>query len=132
MKRYSIAAMCGAALGAAVMWISCAKPAPKLPIADIRGRVVGRLDAPDQMRAQKRLGFLKVEGVKEETTGYDRASITITDTTKITVVRGGTQQSATFADVHEGDSVEAIFTGPVLMSYPVQAQAAMVIVHPAR
>lgn len=110
---------------------SCSKPAPQKDGTDIRGRVTGRLDAPERMRTQRLIGFLKVEG-GGESSRYDCAAVTITDTTAISIVDGGARRTGSFAAIRLGDSVEATFTGAVLESYPPQATARTLVVIPRR
>lgn len=110
---------------------SCSEPAPKRDDVDIRARVTGRLDAPERMRPQRLVGFLKVEGGGEGSR-YDCAAVTVTDTTAITILDGGARRTGSFAAIRLGDSVEATFTGPVLESYPPQATARTLAVIPRR
>jgi hypothetical protein len=89
---------------------------------DIRGRITGIVPAPG-MESRKIVGFVRIEGRRDSTTGYDKAAVTVTDSTVITLTFDGKQATGGFADIREGDSVEASFTGPVRESYPVQATA---------
>ncbi|MDB5035430.1 MAG: S-layer protein [Chlorobi bacterium] len=89
---------------------------------DIRGRITGIVPAPG-MESRKITGFIRIEGRRDSTTGYDKAAVTVTDSTVITLAVDGRHAEGAFADFREGDSVEASFTGPVRESYPVQATA---------
>ena len=90
---------------------------------DIRGAITGII--PSKGSAPGVAGFIRVEGKRDSTTHYDKAAITVTDSTSI--IRADGARGA-FADLHEGDSVEASFTGPVRESYPVQATARNIII----
>jgi hypothetical protein len=94
----------------------------------IRGRVTGVIAAGQGMREAHVAGFVRVEGAREPDTGYDKASITVTDSTTITIDEKGERRAAGFEAIHEGDSVEATFTGPVRESYPVQATAGRITI----
>lgn len=95
--------------------------------ADIRGRITGIIPSKDGSPGIA--GFVRVEGTRDSTTRYDKASITVTDSTSITRADGA---RGAFADLHDGDSVEASFTGPVRESYPVQATARSIRIIPHR
>ena len=66
-----------------------------------------------------------VEGEIDEDTSYDRASVTVNQQTQISRQQGGT---VTLDDLQNGVQVEACFSGPVMESYPVQAEASGVVV----
>ncbi|MFY0546128.1 DUF3221 domain-containing protein [Brevibacillus sp. H7] len=70
------------------------------------------------------LGKILVEG-KQATNPADKASVTLTRQTQL-LGRDGTVLR--FDDLKPGSSVEVLFTGPVLESYPVQITATKVIV----
>lgn len=92
---------------------------------DIRGRVVGVIPAPERMRHENLAGFFKIENGQGR---YDRAAVTVTDSTTVARSVGGTRGAATFGDIQPGDSVEVMFVGPVLESYPVQGTARSVLI----
>jgi hypothetical protein len=60
---------------------------------------------------------------KEPDTQVDKASVTVKAETKVFINRDGELKPAEFAALKEGQKVEARFTGPVRLSYPVQADA---------
>lgn len=66
-----------------------------------------------------------IEGEIEEDTSYDRASVTVNQQTQISRRQGG---SVTLDDLQNGVQVEACFSGPVMESYPVQAEADGVVI----
>lgn len=65
--------------------------------------------------------FIMVEGVVEKDTEFDKASITITEKTK--VVEKDSNKKLSKEALKEGMKVEVIIEGPVRESYPVQVDA---------
>jgi beta-N-acetylhexosaminidase len=65
-----------------------------------------------------------VEGKIEQDTGQDKASISITEKTKIYEAEGNKKLDA--SSLKEGIRVEVIFEGPIRTSYPVQADAKII------
>lgn len=65
-----------------------------------------------------------VEGEHQEGISYDKATVMLTDATKI--YKGDTNERLSTADLKEGLTVEAYFGGPVLMIYPVQGGAEII------
>jgi hypothetical protein len=96
--------------------------------ADIRGSVTQITPADDGAKQRGVVGILRVEGVKEETTKYDKAVISIMAKTTITKMVGKKKQVCTFADIKKGAKVQADFTGPVDDSYPVGAIAQTLLI----
>ncbi len=97
--------------------------------SDIRGRVTRVLPASggsDALRRPK--GAILVEGTLQSDTGYDKATITITDSTRLYTGPGTEGETIGFGDIRVGDSVEATFTGLVRESYPVQVTGARVMI----
>jgi len=96
---------------------------------DIRGRITGVISgSPDMHQAHRVQGFIQVEGKLTEDVQYDKAAITITDSTRIHIMSGNEKKEGTFGSLKENDSVEAVFTGPVRESYPVQATALQITI----
>jgi hypothetical protein len=83
--------------------------------------IVGRVTAVN--RAGERIGSIRVEANPSETSGSDKAVVTITQGTDI--VRADSTR-ADFSALSTGQWVRVWFTGPVRESYPVQADAARV------
>jgi len=94
------------------------------PKADVRG-TVKKLTV---FRGQGSVGGILVEGSKEKDTTNDKASVTVTTATKIYRWVNGKKKDAKFTDIKEGSTVQCVFTGPVLESYPVQAKAGEVLI----
>ena len=120
-----VAVMCVAAIG-----LSGCRPEVSVVSdrVDIRGRVTGVIAADDGMRGAHVAGFIRVEGAREPDTGFDKAALTVTDSTVIRLREGDAVHTAGFEAIRVGDSVEAAFTGPVRESYPVQATAARITI----
>lgn len=75
-----------------------------------------------------RAGSVLIEGALEDDTQYDRASVNITDQTRLLKQVGQERVPATVEDLRVGQRVAAKFTGPVLESYPVQATASEIVI----
>lgn len=102
------------------------KPHPTPP--DIRGVVTGIIPANDQMRSRGLIAFLRIEGKGDSGVRYDRADVSITDTTKIYSGHDSDLKPAEFSMVSEGTHVEGNFVGPVLERYPVHATAGKLVI----
>lgn len=102
------------------------EPEPKVvppPKADIRGKVESIME----LKGRAVIGSLRIVGVKEKDTQYDQAVVRILGTTKFYRWKDGKTVNAQLADIKAGDAVQAVFTGPVAESFPVQATASEVI-----
>ena len=73
-------------------------------------------------------GSIFIDGTTLETTGIDKAKLTINDATEILRQQGGKLQRARFSDLRVGQTAQATFSGPVFQSYPVQGTARQVII----
>lgn len=91
--------------------------------ADVRGTIT----SVTSTEGKGMLGNIRVEGKLEEDTNVDAASIRVTDKTKLEKMQNGKKASAVFSDFKKGTKVEAGFSGPVAESYPVQANAAWIL-----
>lgn len=96
--------------------------------ADIRGYVAGAWGVSADPRPGEVVGSVLIEGELEEDTRFDRASVTVTDATRIYRREGDGFTAAAFADLEAGQLVQAVFTGPVAESYPVQATAEEIVI----
>jgi beta-N-acetylhexosaminidase len=94
---------------------------------DVRGTITHLRRAEGESQS-KVWGRILIEGVKEPDTQHDKASVAIRSETKLFIRRGKERQPAEFTALKEGQKVEAIFTGPVAESYPVQATAAEITI----
>lgn len=87
--------------------------------------IIGEITQVEGTGGQRRL---LVEQIPTRSAGYPIAWVFVTPRTDI-LVRSGSQISrGTAADLAEGASVQAWFTGGVRESYPVQADAGTVLV----
>lgn len=71
-----------------------------------------------------------VEGSLDKDTLYDKASVTATRNTNVTIKGVNTLVALDFTEIKEGQLVEITFTGAVAESYPVQAQASVITIIP--
>lgn len=97
---------------------SSQKPDPQIPAKqpDITGRIT-QLTVHDKLR-------ILVETDPADSTTTPKASIVLPVEAHIVRRSGGTIERET---LKEGDSVSVWFDGPVLMSYPMQAGAKIVV-----
>lgn len=95
---------------------------PKLDNPDIRGHITTLTPGTGDT-----IATLLVEGAIEPDTTYDKASVRVTEDTKLykTTPDGVVELDRELA---EGDFVSVWFEGPVAESYPVQARAGQVTV----
>ncbi len=101
------------------------EPLPR-PKVDIRGSVT-EISVPDN-RNEEIVAVLLIEGRVEEDTNVDRAWLTITTGTFIGYIDGDEFVKVPFAEIKPGQTVEAIFAGPVAETYPVQAHARALLI----
>lgn len=94
---------------------------------NVRGEITSVTRAKGESRG-KVLAHVFIEGAKEPDTQVDKASVTVTAETEVFIQRGGERKPAEFAVLKEGQRVEARFTGPMRLSYPVQADAAEITI----
>lgn len=85
--------------------------------ASIRGQVTAREGG----------ARLRIESDPAAAAGSDKAVVALTDATRL-FRRDGSAVDAD--DIAVGDTVSAWFSGPVRESYPVQADASVVVVEP--
>lgn len=94
---------------------------------DIRGKIT-KINRPSKEAVKfGRLGAIMVEGSKPDGTEY-KASVKVTGGTVILKQIGMVREKAGFNDLREGLEVEVKFKGPVMMSYPVQAEAGEILI----
>jgi endonuclease/exonuclease/phosphatase family metal-dependent hydrolase len=98
---------------------------------DISGRIkkITRADVAGASGSNTIFGTLLIDGDDAAKPGFDKAVVRVTTGTSITVIRGEERKPLSFDELRTGDRISARFTpGPVLMSYPVQATAAEIII----
>lgn len=113
MKNLSILIISGLLL--ALVFSGCGQPEITLN-PDIRGKIT------EINENQENVSIL-IEGPIQQDTGYDKARVTITADTEILLQKENQISKVDIAYLKEGQTVQAIFNGPVMESYPVQAQA---------
>lgn len=102
---------------------SCARTAVELP--DTPPSIAGTITSVDI--DGEHLASLRVEAVPGEEAGSDKAVVRIEQGTELLNDSG---QRIGLSHFKVGRKVRAWFTGPVRESYPVQADASMVILEP--
>ena len=95
---------------------------------DIEGYVASVWGSSADPRPGDVLGSILIEGELERGMPFDRASVTIREDTRIYDGRAGELVEARFEDLEVGQRVQAVFTGPVAESYPVQATASQILI----
>lgn len=126
MKKIAILLILMLAVG---MLTACNNGKSPLDTVDVRGDITQITNSD----AKEVLGMILVEGELQEDTKVDKASVTVTDKTKI--FAEGNQdvlEDANFSLLQAGQLVEVEFTGPVKESYPVQATAKTIVIKPSK
>ncbi len=90
--------------------------------ADLNGKILNISSADTEARAKGILGAVLVEASKQEAQ-FDKVSVKVTVNTLLFRREGEQRQSVGFDALKVGQEVEVWFLGPVLQSYPVQAEA---------
>jgi hypothetical protein len=107
---------------AVFMLLGCQRETPKrMPdtLPDIRGNITN-LKKTATKKNEKSVAMVMVQSVEGSDVRLPRASIRIDQNTLIETKSGGTLK---LEQLREGQQVEAWFSGPVMESDPVQAQA---------
>ena len=73
-------------------------------------------------------GYLRIEGEQVSSSGYDKAVVAVAKSTRIWEKQGSGYVKASWDDLLWAATVTARFTGPVRESYPVQADAAEIVI----
>jgi hypothetical protein len=71
---------------------------------------------------------LFVEGIKESDTSYDKATVRLSDKTRVYLSQGNSYRLTSASQLTVGLTVEAVFTGLILERYPVSAEAEEILV----
>jgi len=93
----------------------------------IRGAIT-TLNAADGSWNAGILGSVLIEGKLQSDTSFDKASVTVTDKTKIYREDAQGRHLVDFSYLRVGQIVAATFTGAVAESYPVQATASEIVI----
>lgn len=98
-------------------------------IADLVGSVTKVNRPPEDASGTSQGGALLIDGVLADGT---RSEVLVTVTRQSQLIRKTNQgsQGISFKELAEGQNVEVKFDGPVLMSYPLRAQAATITILP--
>jgi hypothetical protein len=110
---------------------------PRLPSAevDIRGIVTEVRRMPQENSGGggggERVGVVLVEENPDEETGSQKDSVTVTKATKLFELQGRDLTQIGFDDLQAGQRARAWYAGPVAESYPRQATASLIAVHPS-
>jgi hypothetical protein len=118
MRRFAPARYAAIALALSTT-LACAAGGAPSTRADIAG-VVTALDITR--------GSMLIEEDPSQTSGSDKASVSVGSSTQFFARSGGALSNAALADVRIGQRVEAWFDGPVAESYPVQAKARTIVI----
>jgi beta-N-acetylhexosaminidase len=102
--------------------VACRASAPKIP--DAPASIAGRITNVQQ--SGERIGTVRVEAQPGDTAGSAKAVVRITQGT--TVIRAPAPGTAEFTALRAGQWVRVWFVGPVLQSYPVQANAGTIVI----
>jgi len=94
---------------------------------DIRGIITNIYKAAEDSTGDI-IGSILIEGNIEKDTEFDKASVTISKETRIFESKSGKLIKASFDSLKPNQRVQALFTGPVLESYPVQVKAKEVVI----
>ena len=92
---------------------------------DMHGQITAVASLEGGQGAPGVLGTILVEGPREGNPISDKARVAVLTRTSIV---SGSGASGTFADLSVGSAVEVWFDGPILESYPVQADAGRIVV----
>lgn len=106
--------------GVGLLLTSRADAAPNGP-PSIRGTITSVSPLAGQ-------GVILVEERPQDRAGSEKASVTVSASTRIYRGRISGSTKGSFSDLRNGQVVEAWFAGPVLESYPVQATASVIVI----
>jgi hypothetical protein len=95
--------------------------------ADIRGSITSINKAAEDSIGDIK-GSILIEGDIEKDTSLDKALVTITRATRIFESKNGKFIKSSFDSLKPNQSVQVLFTGPVMTSYPVQGTAKEVVI----
>ena len=76
------------------------------------------------------IGVVLIEENPDEEVGSQKDSVTITRVTKLMEQQGQNLSPIRLDDIEVGHRAEAWYTGPVAESYPRQATASLIVIHP--
>lgn len=109
---------------------------PHLPSAeaDILGTVTEVVKLPHEGSSDEgtaeRIGSVLLEEEPDEESGSQKDSVSVTKATKLFERHGQDLTPVAFDHLNVGQRARAWYTGPVAESYPRQATAKVIVVHP--
>ena len=103
---------------------------PPVRKVDIRGAVSTISKASEEGKRRGIIGSVLIEGAVEEDTRVDKAIVTMTHETRIFLQGnpGQSRREVGMDALRTGQRVQALFMGPVMESYPVQATASEIVI----
>ncbi|HJZ92898.1 MAG TPA: hypothetical protein VKE40_18635 [Gemmataceae bacterium] len=96
----------------------------------IRGTPASVSPADEEGKKSGILGTILIEGKKDKDTEYDKAMVKVTKATKIFQLVGKDLKPASFDDLKPGVKMEIEFSGPPDASFPPNATAGKIVIHP--
>ncbi|MDD3777722.1 MAG: hypothetical protein PHN32_08990 [Actinomycetota bacterium] len=88
---------------------------------DIRGQITSIEDRGENKA-------VLIEGKVQADTGYDKAWVTVTGSTIVLSQQSGEAIQVEADELKTGLQVQAVFTGPIMESYPVQTEAEQIVI----
>lgn len=125
MRLLKIVLLMGVFLAIAFLFIAGCSLSNIGTKADIRGSIINITKNTEDKNI---IGSILIEGNLERDTKYDKASVTITRQTHIFEYKNKKFIKVDFASFKIGQKVQALFTGQVLESYPVQVKAIEIVI----
>ncbi|MCZ6634717.1 MAG: hypothetical protein O7G87_15035 [bacterium] len=104
------------------------EPLPTVRKVDIRGTVSTIREADAKRKTRGIIATVLIEGPVTEDTIVDKAIVTITRETRIYEQNGQNRREVSVDALKTGLRAQALFTGPVMESYPVQATASEIVI----
>lgn len=104
-----------------IITLGCSPSVSNMKEIDIRGQITN-VSGNDARK------IILIEGQLEKDTKFDKAAVSVTDKTKIYQTDGNGTKPVGSKALTTGKKVEAIFTGPIAESYPVQVTAKEIII----
>lgn len=92
---------------------------------DMTGKIVGVCTGDNNSTDSN---SILVQGVVTDGNQHGNVTVRITNETQIFIKDGNKRNSASFANLQSGQSVEVTFKGPILQSYPPQATGSEVVI----
>jgi hypothetical protein len=98
------------------------------PAPAIQGKILQVTPAPKEVQKTGKKGVILMQSKAGSAYGFDQASIGIMDKTKLFRDKNKVRVEAAFGDLREGQEIQVFISQPLIMSYPVQADADTLII----